>query len=111
MDIDRIEWLREARRATGYRRMFGLAVLISSNSSSTRAERRSAETVSHLLGEVVGLAVADATDLQRARIAFGHLSEIVTAVECQLERLPLLPDSHPALALSPQNGGANAGHR
>jgi hypothetical protein len=102
MDIDRIEWLREARGAIGYRRMYGLTVLISANPSSTRAERRSAQTAERLLADVVGLAVADATDLQRARIAFEHLREIVTAAECRPEQLPPLPDSFAALALSPQ---------
>lgn len=82
MEIDRIEWLREARQPHSYRRMYGLVVMIIANPSVTNAEKRMAEYVSGLLKDVMELAVASASILLRARIGFAHLTEIVVEAEC-----------------------------
>ncbi|WP_426237651.1 hypothetical protein [Pararhizobium sp. DWP1-1-3] len=85
MDIDRIEWLREARQPISYRRMFGLVVMIVASSSSTMPERRAAEYLKEVLDDVMMLAMASSSILTKARIGFAHLTEIVTAAECQGE--------------------------
>jgi hypothetical protein len=86
MDIDRIEWLRQSRRVGSHRRMYSLAVLIASDTSSTPAEWRCAQIAKRLLSRVVGLALAEATDLERGRVAFSQLVEIVAVVACQPEQ-------------------------
>jgi hypothetical protein len=81
MDIDRIEWLREARRPNSYRRMYGLVVMIITSSSTSLAERRMAEYIRGLLKDVMELAVANASILARARIGFTHLTQMVVEAE------------------------------
>jgi hypothetical protein len=85
MEIDRIEWLREARQSHGYRRMYGLVVMIIASSSSTAAEKRMAVYISNLLRDVMEVAVASAVILRKARIGFAHLTEIVLDAECNRE--------------------------
>ena len=83
MEIDRIEWLREARQPHSYRRMYGLVVMIIASSSTTPAEKRIATYISGLLKDVMELAVANASILSKARIGFVHLTEIVVEAECR----------------------------
>ena len=82
MKIDRIEWLREARQSIGYRRMYGLVVMIVSSSTSTEMERKAAEYIKKLLDAVIGLALACSATLTKARIGFAHLTNIVVAAAC-----------------------------
>jgi len=82
MEIDRIEWLREARKPHSYRRMYGLVVLIIASTSVTTAEKRMAVYIRGLLKGVMELAVASASILAKARIGFAHLTEIVVDAEC-----------------------------
>ena len=83
MTVDRIAWLREAVQPISYRRMYGLVVLIIANPTATIAEKRMAQYIGTLLKDVMGLAVASGTVLTKARIGFGHLTELVVAAECQ----------------------------
>lgn len=82
MEIDRMEWLREARQPHSYRRMYGLVVMIIACPSVTTAERRMAVYIRGLLKDVMELAVASASILSKARIGFAHLTEIVVEAEC-----------------------------
>jgi hypothetical protein len=82
MEIDRIEWLREARQPHSYRRMYGLVMMIIANASTTPAEKRMADYIMGLLKDVMELAVANASILTKARIGFTHLTEIVVEAEC-----------------------------
>ena len=82
MEIDRIEWLREARQTQSYRRMYGLVALIIASPSVTTAEKRMALYIMGLLKDVMELAVASASILSKARIGFSHLTEIVVEAEC-----------------------------
>lgn len=82
MEIDRIEWLREARQPHSYRRMYGLVMMILASSSVTAAEKRMAQYISRLLKDVMELAVASAPALSRARIGFAHLTEMVVEAAC-----------------------------
>ncbi|WP_426129452.1 hypothetical protein [Pararhizobium sp. PWRC1-1] len=82
MEIDRIEWLREARQPHSYRRMYGLVVMIIASSSTTTSERRMANYIKGLLKNVMELAIASASILSKARIGFAHLTEIVLEAEC-----------------------------
>lgn len=82
MNIDRIEWLREARKPHSYRRMYGLVELIITSPSSTTLEKRMAAYIKSLLKDVMELAVASAPILTKARIGFAHLTEIVVEAEC-----------------------------
>ncbi len=82
MEIDRIEWLREARQPHSYRRMYGLVMMIIASPSVTAVEKRMAVYVRGLLKDVMELAVASALVLLKARIGFAHLTEIVVEAEC-----------------------------
>lgn len=82
MEIDRIEWLREARQPHSYRRMYGLVLMLVANPSVTAAEERMALYISGLLKDVMNLAVANAPALSKARIGFAHLTEMVMEAEC-----------------------------
>ena len=82
MEIDRIEWLREARQPHSYRRMYGLVMMIIANASTTPAEKRMADYIMGLLKDVMELAVASASILLRTRIGFSHLTDIVVEAEC-----------------------------
>lgn len=81
MEIDRIEWLREALQPHSYRRMYGLVVMIIASPTMTTAEKRMAVCIASLLKGVMELAVANASILSKARIGFAHLTEIVVETE------------------------------
>jgi hypothetical protein len=70
MEIDRIEWLREARQPHSYRQMYGLVVMIIASPFVTTAEKRMAMCIRGLLKDVLELAVASASILSKVRIGF-----------------------------------------
>ena len=81
MNIDRTEWLREARKPHSYRRMYGLVEMIITSPSSSTLEKRMATYIKSLLKDVMELAVASAPILTKARIGFTHLTETVVEAE------------------------------
>lgn len=73
MGHDRKEWLRAAARVSSYRAMYELAGHIIQSTVATTRDRRAAQRVHRMLGEVIHLPIADAAHLMKSRQCFGKL--------------------------------------
>lgn len=73
MGHDRNEWLRVAAGVSSYRAMYDFAGHVIQSAVATRRDRRAAQRVHRMLGEVIHLPIADAAHLMQSRHCFAKL--------------------------------------